>query len=44
MMKKSVLSPGIKEYFPIHEKFDLDRSEDGKIKFVPTKKYEQYQA
>lgn len=43
LMKKSVLSPGIKEYFPINEKFEVERSQDGKIKFVPSKKYEHYQ-
>lgn len=42
MMKKSVLSPGVKEYVLIHEKFDMEREED-KIKFMPTKKYEHYQ-
>jgi len=26
LMKKSVLSPGIKEYFPINEKFEVERS------------------
>lgn len=25
MMKKSVLSPGVSEYFPIREKFDMQR-------------------
>lgn len=43
LMKKSVLSPGIKEYFPIGEKFEVERTEDGKIKFMPTKKYEHFQ-
>ena len=37
-MKKSVLSPGVKEYFPIQEKFEVD-VENNLIKFVPTKKY-----
>ena len=38
-MRKSVLSPGIKEYFPINEKFEIQRTEDDKIRFAPTKKY-----
>ena len=43
MMKKSVLSPGVKDVFLIREKFDVEREED-KIKFIPTKKYDSYQA
>ena len=38
MMKKSVLSPGLTEYFPIREKFEMVR-EDDSIEFVATKKY-----
>ena len=41
-MKKSVLSPGIREFFPIREKFEIDREEDA-IKIKPTKKYDHYQ-
>jgi hypothetical protein len=25
MMKKSILSPGVKEFFPIREKFEVER-------------------
>lgn len=42
-MKKSVLSPGVKDFFMIREKFEVSRDED-KIKFIPTKKYDIYQA
>lgn len=42
-MKKSVLSPGVKDVFIIREKFEIERDEE-KIKFVPTKKYDHYQA
>ena len=42
-MKKSVLSPGVKDFFVIREKFDIERDEE-KIRFVPTTKYEQYQS
>lgn len=38
MMKKSVLSPGITEYFPIREKFDIQR-EDNAVTFEASKKY-----
>ena len=41
-MKKSVLSPGVKDVFMIREKFEVSRDED-KIKFIPTKKYDSYQ-
>lgn len=41
-MKKSVLSPGVKQYFPIREKFDMDREQE-KIRFMPTKKYDHFQ-
>lgn len=41
-MKKAVLAPGVKDFFMIREKFEVDRDED-KIKFIPTKKYEHYQ-
>ena len=44
-MKKSILAPGVKEYFPINEKFELEPNEDNKhiLQFSPTKKYAQYQ-
>jgi hypothetical protein len=41
-MKKSVLSPGVKDFFMIREKFEIER-EDSKVKFIPTKKYDHYQ-
>lgn len=41
-MKKSVLSPGVKDVFMIREKFQVDRN-DHQIRFLPTKKYDQYQ-
>jgi hypothetical protein len=37
-LKKSVLAPGIKDYFPIAEKFEIEVKEK-KIRFEPTKKY-----
>lgn len=42
MMKKSVLSPGVKDPVFIREKFEMEREED-KIKFMPTKKYDHLQ-
>ena len=42
MMKKSILSPGVKEFIPIREKFEMDRDEQ-LIRFMPTKKYDHYQ-
>lgn len=41
-MKKSMLSPGVKDFFMIRQKFEVDRDED-KIRFIPTKKYDHYQ-
>lgn len=41
-MKKSVLTPGIKDYFPITEKFSVE-VKDHKIIFEPSKKYDVLQ-
>ena len=42
MMKKSVLSPGVTDYFPIREKFEILR-EDDFIEFVANRKYASLQ-
>lgn len=41
-MKKSVLSPGIAEYFPIRERFEMER-EDDRLRFQSSKKYDSLQ-
>lgn len=42
MMKKSVLSPGVGEFFQIREKFEVERTDEA-IRFQATKKYDSLQ-